>query len=137
MTAKVREPWPDSAARCSVENFWIVVMTIRAPPSSASFNWSRGAVDLPDHAPGLLELRGGILKLAVQHDAIGHDDGRTEDRTVGIVMQIGDLVCRPADGVGLAGARRMLDQVAMAGAVPASVRHQPAHGVELVFGAEI
>ena len=44
---------------------------------------SRGAVDLLDHAFGLLELRDGILKLAVQHDAIGHDDGRTENPRVG------------------------------------------------------
>ena len=35
---EVLEPWPDSAARWPVENFWIVVMTIRAPPFSASFN---------------------------------------------------------------------------------------------------
>ena len=47
-------------------------------------------------------------------------------------MQIGHLVCRPADGVGFAGARGMLDQIVVAGAVPASVRHQPAHCVELL-----
>ena len=96
----------------------------------------RGAVDLLDHAFGLLELRDGILKLAVQHDAIGHDDGRTEDPLVGIVMQIGHLVCCPADGVGFAGACRMLDQIVVAGAVPASVRHQPAHCVELLEAGE-
>ena len=107
-------------------------MTMRAPPSSASFNLPRGAVDLLDHAPGLLELRDGILKLAVQHDAIGHDDRRAEDRLVGIVMQIGHLVCRPADGVGLAGACGVLDQIVMAGAVLTGVPHQLAHGVELL-----
>ena len=52
---------------------------------------------------------------------------------VGIVMQIGHLVCRPADGVGLAGACRMLDQIVMAGAVlTRACTHQLAHGVELL-----
>ena len=53
----------------------------------------RGAVNLLDHALGLLELRDSILKLPVQHDAIGHNDGGIEDRLVGIVVQISDLMC--------------------------------------------
>ena len=51
-------------------------------------------------------------------------------------MQRLQMVRQPRDGVRLAAARRVLDQVALAGSARLGVRHQLAHGVELVEARE-
>ena len=69
------------------------------PSLQSRLQLARGAVDFLDKTLGLLELRHSVLKLAVKHNTIGNDDGRIEDRPVGIVMQVSDLMRSPADGV--------------------------------------
>ena len=97
---------------------------------------ARGGVDVLDHAERLLELAHGRLELAVEHAPVGDDHDRVEDAPVVGVVQRRELVREPGDGVALAAAGRVLDQVALAGAVRARVRHQPAHGIELLVARE-
>ncbi len=103
------------------------------PPSLEGFaELPRGLVNVFDHAEGLLELPDGALELAVEHAPVGHHDDRVEDAPVATVMQHRELVGEPGDGEALAAAGRVLDQVALAGAVVSSVAHEPAHAVELL-----
>ena len=54
-------------------------------------------------------------KLAVQDAAVGDDDDRVEDgRVVARRIEFDQLVRRPGDGVGLARAGRMLDEIGLA-----------------------
>ena len=68
-------------------------------------------VDLSHHPARLLELRNRALKLPVEHDAVGDDDHRVEDRVVGLIMEVDRLMGGPADCVRFAGTGGMLDQV--------------------------
>ena len=72
-----------------------------------------------------------VADLPVEEEPVGdHDDG-IEDR--GAVLREPDQLMRePSDGVALAAARGVLDQVAPASAVRGGVGEQPAHHVELV-----
>ena len=97
---------------------------------------ARGLVDVLDYAEGLLELPDGLLELAVEHAPVGHHHHRVEDAPVVVVMQHREPVGEPGDGEALAAAGRMLDQVALAGAVVACVAHEPAHAVELLVARE-
>ena len=82
-------------------------------------------------APDLGVLLDRVADLPVEEEPVGdHDDG-IEDR--GAVLREPDQLMRqPSDGVALAAARGVLDQVAPAGAVRGGVGEQPAHHVELV-----
>ena len=93
---------------------------------------ARGLVDVLHHTQGLLELPDGLLELAVEHTPVGHDHDRVENASVIPIVQHRELVGQPGNGEALAAARRVLDQVALAGAVVARVAHQPAHAVELL-----
>ena len=97
---------------------------------------ARGLVDVLDHAEGLLELPDGALELAVEHAPVGHHHDRIEDPPVVLVVQHGELVGEPGDGEALAAAGRVLDQVALAGAVVAGVADEPADAVELLVARE-
>lgn len=94
------------------------------------------AVDLPHNALRLLELRDRALKLTVEHNPVSDDDRGIKDWLIGGVMQLDRMMGEPADGVGLAGACRVLDQVIVAGALRAGVGDQIAHGVELLEARE-
>ena len=93
---------------------------------------ARSLVDVLHHAQGLLELPDGLLELAVEHTPVGHDHDRVEDASVIPIVQHRELVGQPGDGEALAAARRVLDQVALAGAVVTCVAHKAAHAVELL-----
>ena len=97
---------------------------------------TRGAVDLLHHPLRLLELRHGALQLPVQHHPVGDDDGGIEHRLVVGVVQLDRMMRQPADGVGLARARRMLHQIVVAGAMLSRMRNRPAHRVELLEARE-
>ena len=77
------------------------------------------------------ELLDRVPDLLVEDAPVGDDDDRVEDRRI-VLRQADQLVGEPGDGVGLAAARRVLDQVALARAVPAGVGQELAHHVELV-----
>ena len=97
---------------------------------------ARGLVDVLHHAEGLLELPDGALELAVEHAPVGHHDDRVEDPPVFAVVQHRELVGEPGDGEALAAAGRVLDQVALAGAVAARVADELADAVELLVARE-
>ena len=89
-----------------------------------------------DDALLVLELVDGVLQLLVEHAAVGDDDDRVEDLLVVAVVQARQPVGQPGDGVALAAAGRVLDQVVVAGALLARVGLAAAHAVELVVARE-
>ena len=130
MIAKVRP-------RCSLPissrmkgNFWIVEMMIFLP---CSMNCRRS----PDRSAmchrgghlGILSDR--IADLPVEDSAVGDDNDGVEDGLVG-PFQRDQLMGEPSYREALATARRMLDQVALPRPVPAGVRQESAHDVELL-----
>lgn len=56
-------------------------------------------VDFLDHAGLVFELADGFLQLTVEHLAVGNDDDRVEDLFVLVVVQVGQPVCCPGNGV--------------------------------------
>ena len=97
---------------------------------------ARGVLDVLHHAEGLLELPDGALKLAVEDAPVGHHHDRVEDAPVAAIVQHREPVGEPSDGEALAAAGRVLNQVALAGAVVARVAHESAHAVELLVARE-
>ena len=97
----------------------------------------RGRVDVLDQTGRLLEAaRIGLLELAVEHAAVGDHDDRVEDAVVLGVVQRRQPVRQPGDGVALAGAGRVLDEVVLPGALGPSVVDEVAHRLELVEARE-
>ena len=74
-------------------------------------------VDLLDHAGLVLELVDGRLQLLIEHAPVGDDDDRVKDLLVLGVVQAGQPVREPGNGVRLAGAGRVLDQIVPARAM--------------------
>ncbi|MNS11095.1 hypothetical protein D3C72_426270 [compost metagenome] len=72
------------------------------------------ALDRLDHARHALEIEQGFLELGVDDVAVGHDDDAAEQLVVVGVVQFGQEVRRPGDGVGFARPGRVLDQEAPA-----------------------
>jgi hypothetical protein len=92
----------------------MVQTTIFLPPDRprpASRSCCRLALDGGHHAGGALEVEDGFLQLAVEHVAVGHHQHAVEHLAVLGVVQVGEEMRGPGDGVGLAGAGRVLDQV--------------------------
>jgi len=85
-----------------------------------------------DHALGMLDLVNGILQLPVQHLAVGDHDHAVVDLLVLRRVQAGQPVGEPGDGVSLAAASRMLDQIVAAGPLLARAGHLLAHGIQLM-----
>ena len=73
-------------------------------------------VDLLHHAVPVFELVYDVLQLLVQDKPVGDDDHAVEDSAVFCVVQGGEAMCQPRDGVAFSAARRMLDQIIVAGA---------------------
>jgi hypothetical protein len=94
---------------CTVEMmiFFPSAMNLRRSPERSAW---------PDRRAHLGELLDGVLDLLVEDPAVGDDDDRVEDRRL-VLLEPDELVREPRDGVRLAAARRVLDQVAPARAV--------------------
>ena len=90
-----------------------------------------GPLRAPHRRADLGVLPDGVADLPVEDQPVGDDNDRVEDRGA-ILLQTDELVRQPRDGVALAAARRVLDQVAPADTVRRGVGQQPAHHVELV-----
>jgi hypothetical protein len=90
-----------------------------------------GALGVAHGRAHLHELLDGRLDLAVEDAPVGHHDDRVEDLLL-VALQADELVREPGDGVRLAAARRVLDQVALARAVGAHVGQRLPHHAELV-----
>jgi hypothetical protein len=92
----------------------------------------------PDRRADLHELPDRRLDLLVEQAPVGDHDDRVEDLPIGsayliaVALQPDELVCQPGDGVRLAAARRVLDQVTPAGTVRTHVGQRLAHDAELV-----
>jgi len=83
----------------------------------------------------LSELLDGVLDLLIEDAPVGDHNDRIEK--VGFVLLKPDqLMSQPSNGVGLAAAGRMLDQIALAHAVLADRSEQLADHVELVIPGE-
>ena len=111
-------------------NFWTVVMTIRLPSWSSVRRMAR-ALGVAHDGADLGELLDGVPDLLVQQPPVGDHDHRIEER-LAVPLQPDELVAQPGDGVGLAAARRVLDQILGADSPTGHVRQQLAHHVELV-----
>ena len=92
----------------------------------------RVLVDPHDRAQGVVEPRYGGLKLLIEHLAVGDDDDLVEDRLIVVVVEPGELVGRPCDGVALARPGRVLDEPIAPGAVALRRLKDRADGVPLV-----
>ena len=111
-------------------NFCTVEMMIFLP-ASMKRRRSPERLAWPSCCPDLGELPDGVVNLLVQNAAVGDHDDRIEDRGV-VLCQPDQLAGQPGDGVALAAARRVLDQVASARPARPSVGQQATHHVELV-----
>ena len=78
------------------------------------------ALDGRHHAGRALEVEERLLQLRVDHVAVGDHQHGVEHLLVLRVVQLGEKVRRPRDGVGLARAGRVLDQILAARALPRS-----------------
>ena len=113
-----------------------MVTAIRVPSIRAAASCRLSWSIRPDHALCVLDLVDRVLELAVEDAPTGDDDHAIEDPAVRGVVQARETVRQPRDAVGLAAARRMLDQVVAARPlVPRRGDHR-AHRVELVVARE-
>ena len=148
--ADVRPPWLEWASsmmmanfrpRCSSPissrmngNFWTVEMMIFLPPLR-NRRRSPLLLGMAHRGRHLGKLLDGVLDLLVQHPPVGDHDHRVEPR-LAAVLQADELVRQPGDGVALAAAGRVLDQIPLAGAACLGVGQEFLHHVELVVAGE-
>ena len=96
----------------------------------------RAFVDLPHHTAPVLELVDGVLELLIEHHAVRYNDYAVEDAGVVRVVQRGETVREPCNGVALAAAGRMLHQGIVPDALATRGVHEKAYGFELVVARE-
>ena len=84
----------------------------------------------------MVELIDRVLQLLVKHTPVGDDDDAAVHLLVFGVVQRGEPMCQPADGVGLAGARRVLHKVGVPDTFLQRRVQQRAHRVPLVIARE-
>ena len=111
-------------------NFWTVEMMIFLP-SLMNFPQVDGTLRVGHCRADLGVLPDGVLYLPVEDEPVCDDDDRVEHGSV-VPLKADELVSQPSDGVALAAARRVLDQVAAPRPVLRGVGEQSAHHVELV-----
>ena len=93
-------------------------------------------VDLLDHALLVFELVNGVLKLLVEDNPVGDHDDRVENLLVIFGVKAGEPMGQPGNGVGLAAAGGVLNQVVGSGAALAGVGHEFPHAIKLVIARE-
>ena len=93
-------------------------------------------LDGGDHAGGALEVEQRVLKLGIDHVAVGDDDDGGEQLLVLGVVQVGEEMRGPCNRVGLARACRVLDEELAARALLQHLGLQLPGGVELVIARE-
>ena len=93
-------------------------------------------VDLLNDPELVLELVDRVLQLLIQNDAVSHDDHAVEDALVRLVVQGSEPVGQPADGIALATAGRVLDEIVVPVPLAPSLLHQQPDRVELVVARE-
>ena len=93
-------------------------------------------VDGTDGAERMIEACDGLLELGIQVAPVRDDHDRVKDRLILRIMQRGQTVCRPGDGVGFAGTGGVLNQVVMTGSVHQDIHNQFSHHVQLMIAWE-
>src|SRR5262249_51222434 len=111
-------------------NFCTVEMMIFLP-SARNLCRSPRALRVAYCGADLRELPDSVADLLVEDPPVGDDDDRVEYRRLG-AAEPDELVGQPGNGVALATARRVLDQVTSSCAVLADVGEELPHHVELV-----
>ena len=111
-------------------------MTIGVPACKGLCKLSRVNVDLLHHALFMLKLVDGVLKLLVEHEAVGDHDHRIKYLFVFIIVEGGKPVGQPGDGIALAASGRVLHQVVVPNALDTRICNQFPHRVELVVSGE-
>ena len=107
-----------------------------APPVLDGFAQIAGVLRPCDDIACLRKLPDGIADLLVQHHAIcDHDDGIHQQIAVR-VLQPGQLMRQPCNGIGLAAARAVLNEIALADAVLLHIRQQAFHRRQLMIARE-
>ena len=96
----------------------------------------RALFDALHDAALVLELVDRVLELLIEHDAVRNHDHTIEDALVGGVVQGCEPMGKPSDGVALAAASGMLDQVVAPHALPARGVHEQPHRLELVVAGK-
>ena len=94
-----------------------------------------GVLGVADGRRDLGELLDGRVDLSVEDPPVGDDDDRIEDRRA-VALELDETMGEPGDRVRLAAAGGVLDQVAAARAVPASVGQELADDIQLVEARE-
>ena len=81
----------------------------------------------------MVKLIDGVLQLTVQHPAVCDDDDGLEDLLVVVIVQAGETVSQPGNGVGLAGTGAVLNEIVLAGAIGLYIGQQLGHHIQLVI----
>ena len=109
-------------------------------PGQGFRQFSALALALPldggDHAGGALEVEDRLLQLGVQHVAVADHQHTVKQLLVLGVVQVGQKVGGPCNGIGLARAGAVLDQVLLPRALRQHRIQQLAGGVQLVVTRE-
>ncbi len=93
-------------------------------------------IDLLYNTLLVLELVDGVLELLVQHHAVRDNDDGIKDPFVLVVVEAGEPVGQPGDGIRLPAPGGMLDEVVLAHALFTCVIHECADTIELMVPGE-
>ena len=96
----------------------------------------RGPVNALYDPALVLELVDRVLELLIEHNAVRDHDHAVEDALVGGVVQGREPMGKPSDGVALAAAGGVLDEVVVSRALPARSAHEQTHRLELMVAGE-
>ena len=95
-----------------------------------------GPGDCLDDPLDTFELSDILPELFVEDSPVGNDDDLVEDLLVDVVVEGGQAMCEPGDGVRLPRPGRVLDQVVVPGTGAAGVTFDLGDGVPLVVAGE-
>ena len=84
----------------------------------------------------MVKLIHRILQLAVQHTAVGYNNHRLEDLLILRIVQTGQTMRQPCDGIGFTGARTVLNEIILAGTIPSHIIQQLGYHIQLVIARE-
>ena len=142
MTAK-RLPWVAASSRTASSakgKVWMVQTTIFLPPARASASSPLLLPELPvmTATTPVVRWKSKIASWSWASSTVRSDDHQhaVEDLVVLRVVQVGEEVGGPGDGVGLAGAGRVLDQVLATRTLGQDGDDELAGGVELLVAGE-
>src|ERR1017187_5145953 len=93
-------------------------------------------VDLLHHAALVLELVDRVLQLLVENHTVVHDNDAVEDAFVPCVVERGQSMGQPTNGVTLSAPRRVLDKIIVPHALLARRLHEGTHRLKLVVARE-